>query len=130
MQLGMFPFDNTQYTDSSSTEAHQELWAQQMERTWSDLPRISEIASLVRLRAWDSQGFRVHVSGGPRRADLQARTRVPRASATARLADLEAAGFWGSRARAVGGGGLEPRAKLERQRGPGALSLLWGMARD
>lgn len=46
----MFPFDNTQFLDSSTTEAHQELWTQQMEQSWSDLPRISAIVGLVRSR--------------------------------------------------------------------------------
>ena len=49
-QLGTFPFDNVKFQDPDSDDAHRELWLQQIERTWSNVPHIHAIVNMVGAR--------------------------------------------------------------------------------
>lgn len=42
MLLGTFPFDHINNTDPNAKEAHMEIWMQQMQLKWYDIPRVSK----------------------------------------------------------------------------------------
>ncbi|KAK9833495.1 hypothetical protein WJX84_007710, partial [Apatococcus fuscideae] len=42
MLLGTFPFDHLEHPDPNTTEAHLEVWLQQVKQKWSDIPHISK----------------------------------------------------------------------------------------
>lgn len=41
MLLGTFPFDHTEHPDPNTSEAHLEVWLQQVSKRWSELPHIA-----------------------------------------------------------------------------------------
>ncbi|KAK9860325.1 hypothetical protein WJX84_006816 [Apatococcus fuscideae] len=42
MLLGTFPFDHLEHPDPNTTEAHLEVWLQQVKQKWSEIPHISK----------------------------------------------------------------------------------------
>lgn len=42
MLLGSFPFDHTQHPDPNTSEAHLEVWLQQVSKRWSEVPHMAE----------------------------------------------------------------------------------------
>lgn len=40
MLLGTFPFDHTEHPDPNTSEAHLEVWLQQVRQRWSEIPHI------------------------------------------------------------------------------------------
>lgn len=42
MLLGSFPFDHTEHPDPNTSEAHLEVWLQQVSKRWSDVPHMAE----------------------------------------------------------------------------------------
>eukprot|EP00798_Chlamydomonas_sp_ICE-L_P019999 gene19999-26712_t len=45
MLLGMFPFEHTEHPDPNSSEAHVEVWLQQIKCSWRENPRVSDSAA-------------------------------------------------------------------------------------
>ncbi|KAF5839520.1 kinase-like domain-containing protein [Dunaliella salina] len=44
MMLGMFPFEHSDHPDPNSSQAHAEVWLQQIKTNWREAPRIAESA--------------------------------------------------------------------------------------
>jgi len=44
MLLGMFPYDHTEHPDPNSSDAHVEVWLQQIKCSWRESPRVAEYA--------------------------------------------------------------------------------------
>ncbi len=44
MLLGSFPFDHTEHPDPNTSEAHLEVWLQQVSKRWSEVPHMAEAA--------------------------------------------------------------------------------------
>ncbi|GAX84005.1 hypothetical protein CEUSTIGMA_g11430.t1 [Chlamydomonas eustigma] len=44
MLLGMFPYDHTEHPDPNSSDAHVEVWLQQVKCCWREVPAVSENA--------------------------------------------------------------------------------------
>lgn len=42
MLLGSFPFDHTEHPDPNTSEAHLEVWLQQVSKRWSEVPHMAE----------------------------------------------------------------------------------------
>lgn len=42
MLLGSFPFDHTEHPDPNTSEAHLEVWLQQVTKRWSEVPHMAE----------------------------------------------------------------------------------------
>lgn len=42
MLLGSFPFDHTEHPDPNTSEAHLEVWLQQVSKRWSEVPHMKE----------------------------------------------------------------------------------------
>lgn len=42
MLLGSFPFDHTSHPDPNTSEAHLEVWLQQVSKRWSEVPHMAE----------------------------------------------------------------------------------------
>ncbi len=42
MQVGVFPFDHKEHLDPNTTAAYMEVWLQQVQTSFSELPHIQE----------------------------------------------------------------------------------------
>lgn len=42
MLLGSFPFDHTEHPDPNTSEAHLEVWLQQVSKKWSEVPHMAQ----------------------------------------------------------------------------------------
>ena len=50
VQVGVFPFDHKEHLDPNTTAAYMEVWLQQVQTSFSELPHIQEqIAKEVRM---------------------------------------------------------------------------------
>jgi len=50
VQVGVFPFDHKEHLDPNTTAAYMEVWLQQVQTSFSELPHIQEqIAKEVRI---------------------------------------------------------------------------------
>lgn len=45
MLLGMFPFEHSEHPDPNSSDAHVEVWLQQIKFSWRENPRVAEFAA-------------------------------------------------------------------------------------
>lgn len=53
MLLGMFPFDHAEHPDPNSSDAHVEVWLQQIKGSWRENPRVAEFARKLSLNCCD-----------------------------------------------------------------------------
>ena len=55
MLLGSFPFDHTEHPDPNTSEAHLEVWLQQVSKRWSEVPHMAEAVKKVGVlwAGWD-----------------------------------------------------------------------------
>ena len=53
MLLGTFPFDHTEHPDPNTSEAHLEVWLQQMRQPWSGIPHIKHAVERLSPEARD-----------------------------------------------------------------------------
>ena len=53
MLLGTFPFDHTEHPDPNTSEAHLEVWLQQVRQPWSGIPHIKHAVEKLSPEARD-----------------------------------------------------------------------------
>ena len=105
MLLGTFPFDHTEHPDPNTSEAHLEVWLQQVRQPWSGIPHIKHAVERLSPEARDllnrvfvvDDRRRITVpeikahpwytrSLSPKHAAAEARVRAEQASLEARVA--------------------------------------------
>jgi serine/threonine protein kinase len=109
MLLGTFPFDHTEHPDPNTSEAHLEVWLQQVRQPWSGIPHIKAAVERLSPEARDllnrifvvDDRRRISVPEikahpwytralSPRHAAAEARVRAEQASLEARVARARA----------------------------------------